>query len=94
AGGSLEGAEAVLQLGSHQGPVSVPCPTDGVPSTCCFSYHKQPIPRRLVSSVFETSSSCTQPGVIVVTKKKRQLCANPRVEWVQELLKDFQSLKN
>uniref|UniRef100_A0A8U7N473 Chemokine interleukin-8-like domain-containing protein n=1 Tax=Corvus moneduloides TaxID=1196302 RepID=A0A8U7N473_CORMO len=32
---------------------------DGVPSTCCFKYHRTPIPRRLVSSVFITSSSCT-----------------------------------
>ncbi|NWT31861.1 CCL5 protein, partial [Cardinalis cardinalis] len=57
---------------------------DGVPSTCCFSYHRQPIPRRRVSSVFNTSSSCSQPGVIVVTLKKKQLCADPRDKWVQE----------
>ncbi|XP_039576853.1 C-C motif chemokine 3-like [Passer montanus] len=67
---------------------------DGVPSTCCFSYQKQPIPRRRVSSVFVTSSSCIQPGVIVVTHKKKQLCADPRAAWVQELLKHFQSQEN
>ncbi|KAM7033202.1 C-C motif chemokine 4-like [Acridotheres tristis] len=67
---------------------------DGVPSACCFTYQKQPIPRRRVSSVFETSSSCTQPGVIVVTRKERQVCADPRAPWVQELLKHFQILRN
>ncbi|XP_041338684.1 C-C motif chemokine 3-like [Pyrgilauda ruficollis] len=67
---------------------------DGVPSICCFSYQKQPIPRRRVSSVFVTSSSCSQPGVIVVTQKKKQLCADPKAAWVQELLKHFQSLEN
>ncbi|XP_005525885.1 PREDICTED: C-C motif chemokine 13-like [Pseudopodoces humilis] len=67
---------------------------DGVPSTCCFSYQRQPIPRRRVSSVFITSSSCTQQGVIVVTKKHKQVCADPRAPWVQELLKHFQSLEN
>ncbi|NWZ81886.1 CCL3 protein, partial [Poecile atricapillus] len=68
--------------------------TDGVPSACCFSYQRQPIPRRRVSSVFITSSSCTQRGVIVVTKKNKQVCADPQAPWVQELLKHFQSLEN
>ncbi|XP_008638650.1 C-C motif chemokine 3 [Corvus cornix cornix] len=67
---------------------------DGVPSTCCFKYHKMPIPRRLVSSVFVTSSSCTKPGVIVVTKKEKMLCADPQAPWVKELQKHFQSLEN
>ncbi|NXQ15045.1 CCL5 protein, partial [Peucedramus taeniatus] len=66
---------------------------DGVPSTCCFSYRKQPIPQRLVRSVFVTSSSCSQPGVIVVTQKK-QLCADPQAPWVKQLLKKFQSQEN
>ncbi|NXC81343.1 CCL5 protein, partial [Cercotrichas coryphoeus] len=71
-----------------------PVPTDGVPSSCCFSYQKQPIPRRRVSSVFVTSSSCTHPGAIVITKKGKEVCADPQAPWVQELLKHFQSLQN
>ncbi|NXX25022.1 CCL5 protein, partial [Nicator chloris] len=71
-----------------------PALTDGVPSTCCFTYQRQPIPRRRVSSVFITSSSCSRPGVIVVTKKEKQVCADPQAPWVQELLKHFQSLEN
>ncbi|NXM46471.1 CCL3 protein, partial [Gymnorhina tibicen] len=67
---------------------------DAVPSTCCFSYQKKPIPQRLVSSVFVTKSSCTQPGVVVVTKKAKQVCADPEEPWVQKLLKHFQSLEN
>ncbi|XP_066058149.1 C-C motif chemokine 5-like [Chamaea fasciata] len=67
---------------------------DGVPSTCCSSYQRQPIPRRRVSSVFVTSSSCSQPGVIVVTKKEKEVCADPQAAWVKELLKHFQSQGN
>ncbi|NWT81040.1 CCL3 protein, partial [Lanius ludovicianus] len=67
---------------------------DGVPSSCCFSYQKKPIPQRLVSSVFITSSSCTQPGVIVVTKRKKEVCADPQAAWVKELQKKFQSPEN
>ncbi|NXH43374.1 CCL3 protein, partial [Dicaeum eximium] len=71
-----------------------PALTDGVPSTCCFSYSRQPVPRRLIRSVFVTRSSCPQPGVIVVTKKDKQVCADPQAPWVQQLLKHFQSLEN
>ncbi|XP_005502038.3 C-C motif chemokine 3 [Columba livia] len=67
---------------------------DGVPTTCCFSYQQRPVPRSLIASIYTTSSSCTQPGVILVTKKKRELCADPRAPWVQAHLKHFQSLEN
>ncbi|KFV67390.1 hypothetical protein N307_08315, partial [Dryobates pubescens] len=43
------------------------CPfvlTDGVPSTCCFKYHPRPVPLSLITSVYTTSSSCAQPGVM------------------------------
>ncbi|XP_054503097.1 C-C motif chemokine 3-like [Agelaius tricolor] len=67
---------------------------DGVPTKCCFTYQKNPIPQRLVRSVFDTSSSCSKPGVIMITLKKRELCADPQEKWVQELQKHFQSLGN
>ncbi|NWX30618.1 CCL3 protein, partial [Notiomystis cincta] len=69
-------------------------PTDGVPSTCCTTYQQKAIPRSRVRSVFVTSSSCIKPGVIVVTKRKNVVCADPQEDWVQKLLKHFQSLKN
>ncbi|NXX44729.1 CCL4 protein, partial [Tricholaema leucomelas] len=72
------------------------CPsvlTDGVPTTCCFSYHQRRVPPSLILSAYTTSSNCAQPGVILVTKKK-ELCADPRQPWVQERLRRFQSLQN
>ncbi|NXJ62434.1 CCL3 protein, partial [Rostratula benghalensis] len=64
-------------------------------TACCFSYQQRPIPRALITSVYTTSSSCTQPGVILVTKKKKkELCADPRAAWVQAHLKHFQTPKN
>ncbi|KAM9272650.1 C-C motif chemokine 3-like [Morus bassanus] len=66
---------------------------DGVPTACCFSYQQRPIPQGLIISAYITSSSCTQPGVILVTKKK-ELCADPQAPWVQAHLKRFQTLKN
>ncbi|NXE84612.1 CCL3 protein, partial [Cochlearius cochlearius] len=67
---------------------------DGVPTTCCFSYLRRPVPRGLLASAYSTSSSCSQPGVILVTKKKKELCVDPQAPWVQAHLKHFQSLKN
>ncbi|NXG72605.1 CCL3 protein, partial [Baryphthengus martii] len=63
-------------------------------TTCCFSYQQRPIPRSLLVSAYATSSSCTNPGVILVTKKKKELCADPRAPWVQAHLKHFQTLAN
>ncbi|NWU81538.1 CCL4 protein, partial [Onychorhynchus coronatus] len=73
------------------------CPsalTDGVPTSCCLTYQQRPIPLRLINSTFITSSSCPNPGVIVVTKKGKQLCVDPREPWVQERLKHFQTPEN
>ncbi|NXX98328.1 CCL3 protein, partial [Centropus bengalensis] len=67
---------------------------DGVPTTCCFSYQQRPVPRSLIASIYITSSSCSQPGVILVTKKKKELCADPQAAWVQAHLKHFQAAKN
>ncbi|NXO01369.1 CCL3 protein, partial [Rhinopomastus cyanomelas] len=67
---------------------------DGVPTTCCFSYLARPVPPSLITSAYSTSSSCSQPGVILVTKKKKELCADPQAPWVQALLSRFQTPKN
>uniref|UniRef100_A0A8C4UX63 Chemokine interleukin-8-like domain-containing protein n=1 Tax=Falco tinnunculus TaxID=100819 RepID=A0A8C4UX63_FALTI len=68
---------------------------DGVPTACCFSYQHRPVPRSLIASAYITSSSCTQPGVILVTKKKKkELCVDPQAPWVQAHLNHFQAQKN
>uniref|UniRef100_A0A8C6ZMN9 C-C motif chemokine 3-like n=1 Tax=Nothoprocta perdicaria TaxID=30464 RepID=A0A8C6ZMN9_NOTPE len=66
----------------------------GVPTSCCLSYHSRPVPRGLIASAYVTSSSCTQPGVIFVTKKKQEICADPQAPWVRAHLKHFQKKQN
>ncbi|XP_072718440.1 C-C motif chemokine 4-like [Ciconia boyciana] len=66
--------------------------TDIVPRPCCFTYALHRIPRSLISSAYKTSSGCSQPAVVVVTKKGRNICVNPQEPWVQALLKDFAAL--
>ncbi|NXC40130.1 CCL3 protein, partial [Penelope pileata] len=69
-------------------------PTEGVPTSCCISYVRRPIPRNRIATVYTTSSSCANPGVILVTKKGMEACADPKETWVQARLKEFQSREN
>ncbi|NXC40133.1 CCL3 protein, partial [Penelope pileata] len=37
---------------------------EGVPTSCCISYVRRPIPRNRIATVYTTSSSCANPGVM------------------------------
>ncbi|XP_043860970.1 C-C motif chemokine 4-like [Dromiciops gliroides] len=60
------------------------------PTSCCFSYVNQKIPRNRVTDYYETSSLCSQPAVVFLTKKGRQVCANPSDDWVQTYVDDLE----
>nr|XP_033777527.1 C-C motif chemokine 4-like isoform X3 [Geotrypetes seraphini] len=55
-----------------------------VPTSCCFSYTSRKLPRGHVQDYFITSSMCSQPAIIFITKKGREVCANPIEEWVEK----------
>ncbi|XP_010133780.1 PREDICTED: C-C motif chemokine 4 homolog [Buceros rhinoceros silvestris] len=60
------------------------------PTSCCFSYIPRQLPRNFVVEYYETSSQCSQPGVVFVTKKGREVCANPDQDWVQQYVTDLE----
>ncbi|XP_036922873.1 C-C motif chemokine 5-like isoform X1 [Sturnira hondurensis] len=60
------------------------------PTACCFSYASRQVPRRLIANYFETSSQCSKAGIIFLTKRSRQVCADPREAWVQEYVMDLE----
>ncbi|NXW83246.1 CCL4 protein, partial [Alopecoenas beccarii] len=60
------------------------------PTSCCFSYASRQLPRNFVVEYYETSSQCSQSGVVFVTKKGRQVCANPDHDWVREYMNDLE----
>ncbi|KAF0871302.1 C-C motif chemokine 14-like [Hyaena hyaena] len=60
------------------------------PAECCFSYIVQAIPRHRITDYYETSSQCSKPGVIFITKKGHFICANPSDTWVQDYIKDLE----
>ncbi|CAK6436618.1 unnamed protein product [Pipistrellus nathusii] len=55
-------------------------------SICCRDHIRHQLPHRLVKDYYWTSDSCRKPGVVLVTLKKREICADPRVPWVKKLL--------
>ncbi|XP_013374892.1 PREDICTED: C-C motif chemokine 3-like [Chinchilla lanigera] len=60
------------------------------PTACCFTYVAKKIPRQYVADYYETSSQCSQSGVIFITKRGREVCANPSEAWVQEYINDLE----
>ncbi|TFJ99278.1 C-C motif chemokine 4 [Platysternon megacephalum] len=60
------------------------------PTACCFSYTARQIPRNFVKDYYSTSSMCSQPGIVFITKRGRELCANPSESWVQEYVNDLE----
>ncbi|XP_008846342.1 C-C motif chemokine 14 [Nannospalax galili] len=59
------------------------------PSECCFTYVTHPVPHDRILDYYKTSSECPKPGIVLITKKGRSICAKPRDEWVQEYIKDL-----
>ncbi|XP_063002486.1 C-C motif chemokine 4-like [Elgaria multicarinata webbii] len=60
------------------------------PTSCCFTYTLRKLPRNFVTSYYQTSSRCSKPGVVFITRKGRQVCANPTDRWVQEYVNQLE----
>ncbi|XP_023603202.1 C-C motif chemokine 22 isoform X2 [Myotis lucifugus] len=58
-------------------------------SVCCRDYIRRPLPLRLVKYYYWTSESCRRPGVVLLTIKDREICADPRVHWVKKMLQNL-----
>ncbi|XP_067393871.1 C-C motif chemokine 4-like [Emydura macquarii macquarii] len=60
------------------------------PTACCFSYTARQIPRTFVKDYYNTSSMCSQPGVVFLTQKGREICANPKDSWVEKYVHELE----
>lgn len=61
-----------------------PAPMGADTTVCCFSYTSRKLPQSHVKDYFYTSSKCSQPAVVFITRKDREVCANPDARWVKE----------
>ncbi|XP_067393875.1 C-C motif chemokine 4-like [Emydura macquarii macquarii] len=60
---------------------------------CCFAYTSRQIPRIFVVDYYVTSSKCSQPGIVFITKKGREICVNPTDTWVKEYVNHLDRLQ-
>nr|ABO77442.1 MIP-1beta [Numida meleagris] len=56
------------------------------PTSCCFTYISRQMPFSFVADYYETNSQCPQAGVVFITRKGREVCANPENDWVQDYM--------
>uniref|UniRef100_A0A2K6R8E1 C-C motif chemokine n=1 Tax=Rhinopithecus roxellana TaxID=61622 RepID=A0A2K6R8E1_RHIRO len=56
---------------------------------CCLVYTSRQIPQKFIVDYSETSPQCTKPGVILLTKRRWQICADPNKKWVQKYISDL-----
>ncbi|XP_062968837.1 C-C motif chemokine 16 [Cynocephalus volans] len=58
-----------------------------LPSNCCLKFHEKVLPRKLVVG-YRNAFNCHPPAIIFLTKKNREVCANPDNSWVQDYIED------
>ncbi|KFV49064.1 C-C motif chemokine 4, partial [Gavia stellata] len=58
------------------------------PTSCCFTYTSRQLPRNFV--VEYATSTGSQPAVVFVTRKGRQVCSNPEQDWVQQYVNELE----
>ncbi|XP_046936809.1 C-C motif chemokine 4-like [Lynx rufus] len=63
------------------------------PIACCFKYTLRKIPIRFVADYSRTHKQCSSPGIILHTRRGRQICANPSDAWVQEYISNLDNSK-
>ncbi|NXD12301.1 CCL4 protein, partial [Nothocercus nigrocapillus] len=68
---------------------AAPAGTD-TPTSCCFTYVSRQLPRSFVADYYETNSMCSKPAIVFITRKGREVCANPDSPWVQEYVNDLE----
>lgn len=56
------------------------------PNSCCYGFQQHPPPVQILKEWYPTSPACPKPGVILLTKRGRQICADPSKNWVRQLM--------
>uniref|UniRef100_W5MVN6 C-C motif chemokine n=2 Tax=Lepisosteus oculatus TaxID=7918 RepID=W5MVN6_LEPOC len=57
-----------------------------LPSECCFNYYPKRIFKRLVVKYELTRKDCSKKGVIFTSMKGFRICADPRIDWVKQVI--------
>ncbi|KAM5215973.1 C-C motif chemokine 5-like [Hipposideros larvatus] len=63
------------------------------PLDCCFTHVTHRVQRQRIIDYYETSSQCSKPGVVFITKKGYFICANPSDDWVQDYITKLREIR-
>ncbi|KFO34365.1 C-C motif chemokine 5 [Fukomys damarensis] len=86
---SAAALSVILTAAALCAPASAsPYASDTTP--CCFAYISRPLPRNHIAEYFYTSGKCSSSAVVFVTRKNRQVCANPEKKWVREYINSLE----
>ncbi|XP_027895150.1 uncharacterized protein LOC114158039 isoform X3 [Xiphophorus couchianus] len=58
----------------------------GFPDDCCFEFFRLPMNKKLISSYSMTDNRCAKRAVILITHRKRNICADPSQPWVKNVM--------
>nr|ACQ58688.1 C-C motif chemokine 14 precursor [Anoplopoma fimbria] len=57
------------------------------PDECCFRFFTNRLPKNKVANYMFTDEQCTNQGVLFTMNSGARICADPTVQWVQNLIK-------
>ncbi|XP_018551582.1 C-C motif chemokine 4-like [Lates calcarifer] len=57
------------------------------PEECCFKFASKPLPKRKVISYKHTEDLCPMRGALFTMLSGTQICVDPEVLWVQNIMK-------
>ncbi|GAA6221708.1 C-C motif chemokine 3-like [Lates japonicus] len=57
------------------------------PDDCCFSFYPRRVKKDLVKGYYMSDHRCPRTGVVLVTQKGRNICVDPNLSWVQNIMK-------
>ncbi|XP_058469939.1 chemokine (C-C motif) ligand 38, duplicate 6 [Solea solea] len=63
------------------------------PDECCFVFYPKPLSVKKVVSYKYTDRMCPMEGVLFTMQSNANICGDPSVEWVKNILKAKQKVK-
>ncbi|MED6247781.1 hypothetical protein ATANTOWER_016677 [Ataeniobius toweri] len=58
-----------------------------VPGGCCFKFFQKPVNKMLITSLYMTAPHCPLRAAIIITKKSRRICVDPKQPWVKQSIR-------
>ncbi|XP_035004894.1 C-C motif chemokine 13-like [Hippoglossus stenolepis] len=66
---------------------SVLCNNGLGPDECCFGFYRGQLRKARISSYQVTDYRCPRKAVLFTTKRSLRICADPKLQWVQSIVK-------